>query len=257
MSGESLCAYSRLVWERGWVANHDGNLSLRIGADRYLATPTAFSKRSIAPADLVTVDGAGTVLEGTRKVFSEWNLHAAAFDLRPDAMAVIHAHPPHATAAGLTGLSLERLPLPEAVVSLGRVPTARFVAPGPESAAEVRRLIVEHDVILLPGNGLLAVGDDLEMAYLRVELAEHLARILTIARQQGRAARLDPALEEAMLQKRTAAGLGPAGRAAKGKAAPAGAPSREAVAARVAVRTGDARLAAQITDEVMRRLATK
>ncbi len=258
MIEKSLPEFSRLVWERGWVANHDGNLSYRLGADRFLATPTAFSKRCIEDDDLVTVDLAGTVHEGHRKVFSEWTLHAAAYALRPDVAAVIHAHPPHATAAGLSGLKLDPLPLPEAVVSLGQVPTTRFVAPGAPSVEEARRFLESHDALLMPGNGVLVVGDDLEQAYLRLELVEHLCQILTLAKQQGRVARLDPAIERAMLQKRTAAGLGAEGRkastAASGAKVPSAGLSREAVAARVSTRTGDARLAAQITDEVMKRL---
>lgn len=245
---------ARLVWDRGWVANHDGNLSVRLGEDRFLATPTALSKRLVTEDDLVVVDLEGTVIEGSRRIFSEWRLHAAAYAVRPDVGAVVHAHPPHATAAGLTGLSLQHLPLPEAVVSLGRVPTARSLDPA-EGPAEVQRLCARDDAILLPGNGVLAVGDDLEQAYLRLELVEHLCRILSAARAQGRVRPLPPGIEQAMLERRRAAGLGPEGRAARSEAPPQSArPERRAVAARAASVRGDALLAERITEEVLRHL---
>lgn len=263
---EAVCEVSRLLWERGYVANHDGNVSVRLGTGRFLATPTAESKRRVEPGWLLVVDGAGKVLEGRRRIFGEWHLHAAAYRARPDAMAVVHAHPPHATAAGLTGLDLRAPPLPEAVVSLGQVPTARPALPGPGAADAAAECLAVDDVVLLPGNGVLAVGDDLEQAFLRLELVEHLARILTAARAQGTVRPLGPEQVAALLEKRAKAGLGVEGRRRRAGATPAqtspGRPAaagardraRRAALARAGAATGDARLAARIADEVVRRL---
>src|SRR5438477_8796763 len=119
-----LVAVSRRLHENGWVANHDGNASVRLNGGRLLITPTAVSKRDVDDAMLLIVDLEGRVLEGRRKPFSELELHLAAYRARPGAEAVLHAHPPHATAFGLVGLELSPLAMPELVVSLGeRVPT--------------------------------------------------------------------------------------------------------------------------------------
>lgn len=244
MNEEAVAHYARLLWERGWVANHDGNVSVRFADDRFLATPTAESKRLIQADWCLVVDTAGTVIQGERRIFSEWNLHRAAYEARPDVRAVVHAHPVMATAAGLTGLDLSSPPLPEAIVSLGGVPTARPSMPGPGAAEVFRALVVDHDAVLLPGNGVVTVGDDLEQAYLRMELVEHIAAILTAARSQGgRTRSLPHPARQALLEKRTKAGLGPEARrlkaAAEGDAAPASA-SERAARARATARRGDA-----------------
>jgi len=206
---EQFLNIARLLWDRSFVANHDGNLSLRLSEGRFLATPTAWSKRDLKEDDLIVVDLAGARLEGKHKVFSEWNLHAAALKARPAIKVVVHTHPPYASAAGLAGLSMEHLPLPEAVVSLGRVPTARFCAPGPSAAKEVARLASLADVMLLPGNGVLVLAQDLEQAFLRTELVEHVAKIMSLAAPLGNPLKLPRSLENELLQKRISAGLGP------------------------------------------------
>jgi L-fuculose-phosphate aldolase len=255
---EALCRYSLLLWERGWVANHDGNVSVRISDDRFLATPTGESKRLITPEMLVLVDPSGKVHAGSRRIFSEWNLHAAAYGRRPDVQAVVHAHPPNATAAGLTGLDLREPMLPEAVVSLGAIPTAKNALPGEAAAAAVGAEVVVHDAMLLPGNGALSVGDDLEQAYLRMELVEHLAQITALAQKMGTPVGIEASARAALLKKRAAAGLGSEGRAkASGEGAVAGG-DRETLARVVRARaeslTGDARVAGLVTDEVLRLL---
>ncbi|RMG14734.1 MAG: class II aldolase/adducin family protein [Deltaproteobacteria bacterium] len=271
---EAVAAYARLLWERGWVANHDGNVSVRLDEGRFLATPTAESKRCITPEMLVVVDAEGRVLEGRRRIFSEWNLHAAWYRARPDLRAILHSHAPHATAAGVTGTNLDTGILPEAVVSLGTVPTARRAMPGP-AAAEALAAVAEADAVLLPGNGVVTGGDDLEQAYLRMELVEHLAQITLLARARGRPRTVTSAERARLLERRARAGLGPEGRARRGhgggasptlppsrrtarvaRAAAGGPPARLAaeIEARAQALTGDARLAREITREVLARL---
>jgi hypothetical protein len=115
-------AFARDLHARGWVANHDGNVSARDGAG-FLATPTATSKRVIADRDMLTLDAAGKVV-GQGKVFGEIGLHLAVYQRRPDVGAVIHAHPPHATAiacaaGGVADHAIARPFIAEALVSLG------------------------------------------------------------------------------------------------------------------------------------------
>ena len=184
---------ARRMHARGWVANHDGNVSARAGRDRFLITPTATSKAEVDEASLVVVDGGGARVEGLRKPPGETALHLAAYRARPDASAVLHAHPPYATAFGAARAPLEPVCLPEAVVSLGQVPLAPFALPGsPQAIEAVARCASEADAMLLPGNGVLTLGPDPSVCFLRMELVEHLAQILHHARALGGARALEP-----------------------------------------------------------------
>ena len=184
---------ARRIHAAGWAANHDGNVSVRLGRDRFLITPTATSKADVTEAMLVVVDGTGALVEGTRKPPGETELHLAAYRARPDVEAVLHAHPPYATAFGVARAPLEPVCLPEAVVSLGLVPTAPFALPKTPLATEaVSRCAAEADAMLLPGNGALTLGPDVALAFLRMELVEHLAKILHHARALGGAQPLPP-----------------------------------------------------------------
>ena len=212
-----LCAASHELHRRGWVANHDGNASLRLPAGRALLTPTAMSKRMIGEADLIVVDSAGKVVQGARKPFSEWALHKVVLAARPDVGAVIHAHPPSATALAVAGVEVEPRILAEAIVSIGdRVPMLAYALPG--AASQERALAdaaVSYDAVTLEHHGVLTWGDDIEMALLRLELVEHLATIALRSLPLGRLRTLPDADVAELMTRRTRAGLGPAARAGR------------------------------------------
>ena len=201
MLRSELVRFSRRLHEQGWVANHDGNASVRIGRDRFLITPTAVSKRDLDESMLVVIDGAGKIVEGSRKPPGETELHLAAYRARPDVDAVLHAHPPTATAFGVARVPLEPLPLPEAVVSLGSVPSAPFALPKtPLAAAGVAQCASQANQFLLPGNGVITLGRDLSLCWLRMELVEHVAKILHLARGLGGACALEPQAMDELLK---------------------------------------------------------
>ena len=206
-----LAATSRRLHDNGWVANHDGNLSVRLTGNRFLITPTAMSKRDIDASMLLIVDSKGVVLEGRRKSFSELELHLAIYRARPEVEAVLHAHPPYATAFGLVGVELSPIAMPEIVVSLGsKIPTlARSMPKDPAGVAAVEKAAASYDAMLLSGNGVLTCGVDLSQALLRCELVEHYAKILSIARGLGQVAPLGDADQAKLLEARAKAGLGP------------------------------------------------
>lgn len=210
VAARTLAALCQDLHRRGWVANHDGNASVRLGDGRLLASPTAISKRDVRPENLVTLDAQGVVVAGTRKVFSEISLHLAAYRARPDAVWVVHAHPPHATAWACTGESFWDAPfLAEAVVSLGdRIPLVPYAMPGsPPTALE--SALTTCDVVLLANHGVLVIGADAEQAFLRMELVEHLARIALLARPLGGTRPLPAEDIGTLLVARKKAGLGP------------------------------------------------
>ena len=207
-----LIAVSQELHRRGWVANHDGNVTARLAADRFLATPTATSKRRVDQRALIEVDAAGKVVGGSGKPFGELGLHLAIYQRRDDVGAVVHAHPPYATALAVSGARvLERPFIAEAVVSLGRsVPTVPFALPGAPAREALIPFVADHDAVLVANHGALAWGADLEQAYLRLELVEHLARIATLAQATGGPAYLPDSAVAPLLEARSKAGLGKA-----------------------------------------------
>jgi len=203
---------SIILWERGWVANHDGNVSALAAPGRLVATPTSFSKRLCDVDQLIVVDEDKRVVRGRNRPFSEIGLHFLVYRLRSDVGAVVHAHPPHATARACAGKSLPCF-LPESVVSLGReVPLVPFAAPGTDAEKTLGPYVDPYDVVLLEQHGVLAWGVDVEQALLRLELAEHLARIAWLAEVHGGIRALPDDLLRQLLAKRAKAGLGPEGR---------------------------------------------
>jgi L-fuculose-phosphate aldolase len=163
---------------------------------------------------LVVVDGSGVKVSGKRRSFSEMALHLAVYRARPDVQAVIHAHPPYATAMSVAGLGLDEPILAEAVVSLGpRIPLVPFAVPKtPQWLAGVESRAPEFDAVILQNHGVMAWGDNLEQAFLRLELVEHLATITHHAMAFGGVQTLDASHLPPLLASRTKAGLGPVAR---------------------------------------------
>jgi L-fuculose-phosphate aldolase len=207
---------ARLLHERGWVANHDGNITVRTAPNRFLATPTATSKGAVHDGNLIEVDAGGKVLAGAARPFGELGLHLAVYERRPDVQAVVHAHPPHATAIACSaGNPIERPFIAEAVVSIGPViPKVPFAAPGDEAVRALAPVIERVDAVLLTSHGVMAWGADVEQAYLRLELVEHLARVALLAQPLGGVVPLPEDALPRLLQARARAGLGRAADAA-------------------------------------------
>jgi len=180
-----MIAIGRKVCEEGFVVATDGNLSARIGRDRFLVTRSGVSKGELTDRDLVVCDGNGRVIRGGR-VSSEVLLHLAAYRLRHEIDAAIHAHPPTAVAFTLAGLSLSEAILPEVVMSLGSIPTAPFAAPASSEGAEViREVIHKHDALLLDRHGSLTVGKTLKEAFHKLERLEFAAKVTYAAKALG------------------------------------------------------------------------
>lgn len=182
---EEVVRASHKMAARGWVANHDGNASARVAANRFVCTPTATAKDRVRAQDLVVTDAGGKQLSGRGRAFSEYALHLAVYKAREDVRAVVHAHPPFSTALGVSGRELLCF-LPESVVSLGtRVPLVPLAAPGAPAVSAIGPFLKDFDAVLIAGNGVFAWGEDVEQAYLRLELVEHLAVIASHASAWG------------------------------------------------------------------------
>lgn len=178
----------RRLYERGLIAGQDGNVSVRVGGDRVVVTPAGMSKVDVRARDLVALrlDG-GSPASTRRRASSEVEVHLAAYRVRPDVRAVVHAHPPVATGFAVAGETIGHDALAELVYSLGRVPLVPYEKPGTRELAErVAGYLEGHDVVLLANHGAVTVGPSLLVAHQRMESLEHAARILLAARQVKR-----------------------------------------------------------------------
>lgn len=209
-----LVDVSQRIHLAGWVANHDGNISVRLEADRFLITPTAVSKADVDRAKLLVVNGRGERVSGRYRPFSEMNLHLYAFRERADVHVVLHAHPPTATGFAVAGVAIVTSMMAEPVVSLGdTIPVVPYALPKtPESTLNMAHALGQSDAFLLENHGVVTVGPDLETAYLRMELVEHLAKIQLVAQQLGGPRSIPESDIEHLLGARKKAGLGPQGR---------------------------------------------
>ena len=172
----------------GCTPGTSGNLSARLDSHRILVTPTGLSKGLVKVSDLVIVDGRGRLLAGNRGVTSEIGMHLEVYDHRPDVGAVIHAHPPIATAFACSGRALDEILCQEAIMTVGVVPLASYATTGTrEVAASLTPYLQEHDAVLLENHGAVAYGATLVDAFMRLETVEHLAHVALVAHQLGTA----------------------------------------------------------------------
>jgi L-fuculose-phosphate aldolase len=167
------------------VIGLEGNVSARVGDDWVLATPAGVCKGFLQPEDLALADLQGRPV-GDARPSTELGMHLAIYAARPDVRAIVHGHPPFATAFATAGRDLDLCLLPEVVVSLGAVPVTRYATPGTaEVGSVVCELIVDHDAILLRNHGVVAVGKDVLDAYYKLETVDHVARITLLSMVLG------------------------------------------------------------------------
>jgi L-fuculose-phosphate aldolase len=204
---QEMVRVGRLLWERGYVAATDGNMSARLGSDRLLVTPSGLSKGFLAEGDLVVMglDGGQTSAGGrVAKPSSEILMHLEVYRQRPEVRAVVHAHPPAAIAFSIAGVSLARCVLPEVIVTLGGIPTTEYATPGtPEVSDSIRQALRGYDAIVLAHHGSLTVGKTLWEAYLLLEKVEQTAQITLAAQQLGRVGTLPPEAVAKLAGRRT------------------------------------------------------
>ncbi len=180
------------MYDRGYVASNDGNLSVRLSEDRLLITMTGVSKGFLDPDKFVVVDYDGAVISGSHEPSSEMKMHLMVYRERSDVHAVAHAHPPASTGFSVAGVNLPDNLLPEVIVSLGHVPIAPYGTPGTMELVEsLREYVREYDAVLLENHGALTLGPDIVAAYHKMETMEHCARITLVARMLGQVNTID------------------------------------------------------------------
>ena len=178
----------RRIWQRGYVAANDGNITVRLNEKEILTTPTGVSKGFMTQDMIIKLDMNGKVLTPNSKFrpSSEVKMHLEVYAQREDINAVIHTHPPHCTSFAVAGIPLDKCVLPEAVITLGAVPIAPYGTPSTREIPDsIKPHIQNSDAVLLANHGALTLGVDLVTAYHRTETLEHTAYITFLSIQLG------------------------------------------------------------------------
>jgi L-fuculose-phosphate aldolase len=183
---EIIVEIGKLVYQKGWVASNDGNISYRLDQARILCTPTGISKGMMTPDDLIICDMYGNKIEGKRERTSEILMHLTIYSMRPDVRAVVHCHPPVATGFAVAGRPLNLAILPEVIIGLGCVPLAEYGLPGTPALTDgMAPYIPKYDALLMANHGAVCYGEDLWKAYFKMETLEHTARIALVSEMLG------------------------------------------------------------------------
>jgi L-fuculose-phosphate aldolase len=205
---QDIVEVGRLVYQKGWVAANDGNISFRMDQDRVLCTPTGVSKGMMHPDDLIVCDLKGNKLYGTKERTTEIAMHLLVYELRPDIRSVVHAHPPVATGFAAAGKALDLALLPEVIIGLGCVPLAGYGLPGTPALLEpMKPLIPKYDALLMANHGAVCYGEDVWKAFFRMETVEHYARIALVAELLGGATVLPKVEVDKLFDSRTRYGV--------------------------------------------------
>jgi L-fuculose-phosphate aldolase len=205
---EEICEIGRRIYNRGFVAANDGNITVRVDDDEIWTTPTGVSKGFLTPDMLIKVNMNGEVVSGSWKPSSELKMHLRVYKDRPDVRAVVHAHPPYATAFAIAGIPLTRCVMPEAVISLGTVPIAEYGTPSTEEIPNaIAKYLPNYDALLLENHGALTYGYDLMNAYFKMETLDFYAQLLYLANNLGGAKDISPDNVEKLMRVREKMGI--------------------------------------------------
>ncbi len=186
-ASRAILEIGRRVWEKGFVASSDGNISVRFNDTEVIATPSGRSKGFMSVDEIVKVDLHGHKISGKGKPSTELPMHMMIYRLRPDVRAVVHCHPPAATGFAAAGIALDRALISEIVLSLGCVPLAGYGTPATDDITQpLEPLIPHYDAILMANHGVVCYGATLDAAYFKMETVEHFARINLVVRILGR-----------------------------------------------------------------------
>jgi len=183
---DEMIRAGRKLWERQYVDGNGGNISYRIAQEYVICTPTMCSKGDLVPADLSLIDLENVRVCGDRPQTSEVLLHLEIYKAVPQARAVIHCHPPHATAYAITGLMPPGNVIPEQEVFVGPLAVTHYEAPGTKKFAEtVLPYAQKHNTILLGNHGIVCWADTVTHAEWLVEIVDTYCRTILLASSLG------------------------------------------------------------------------
>ena len=177
----SIIEIGQRMYDLGFVAANDGNISVRTGDMEFWTTPTLVSKGGMTEDMLVKLTLSGEKLAGELKASSEVKMHIRAYELNRSIRCVVHAHPPYSTAFAIANLPICSRSYPEFMVNIGDVPVAEYSAPGGEGvASSIEHFVNSHNAVLLANHGAVTWGETAQTAWFRMESLEHYAKIVSI-----------------------------------------------------------------------------
>jgi L-fuculose-phosphate aldolase len=183
---QEIIRVGRKLWERQYVDGNGGNISVRLGSKYVLCTPTMLSKGDLEPADICLSDLDGNILAGDRSRTSELLLHLEIYKANSRARAVLHCHPPYATAFAVTGTIPPNGLIPEYEVFIGPAAVAPYETPGTQAFAEtVLPFVQDHNTILLSNHGIVCWSDTVTHAEWLAEILDTYCKTYLIAKQIG------------------------------------------------------------------------
>lgn len=183
---ERMCEMGRRLWSKDYTDGNGGNITIRVGDNLALCTPTLICKGFMKPEDMCLVDLDANQLAGTRVRTSEAKTHFGIMKRQPAAKSCVHAHPPHATAFAIANVNIPSCLIPEAEVFLGKIGVAKYQTPGtPANADEVGEVGKIHQAVLMQNHGVICWGKDVEDAYWKMENIDSYCRTVWIAAGLG------------------------------------------------------------------------
>src|SRR5512146_802058 len=183
---DEIVRAGKKLWDRQYVDGNGGNISYRIAQDYVLCTPTMCSKADLTPDDISLINMENERVCGVRPHTSEILLHLEIYKAVPQARAVIHCHPPHATAYAITGIVPPGPAIPEQEVFIGPVAITRYETPGTKKFAEtILPYVKRHNTILLGNHGIVCWADTVSHAEWLAEIIDTYCRTVMLAASLG------------------------------------------------------------------------
>ncbi len=182
---ETVASVMRRLYSRGLTTCTGGNVSMRRGGE-ILITSSGTDKAEITASEIGILTLEGEVITPELKLSIETEMHLEIYRSRPDAGAVVHAHPAAASAFAAMDKDIDTRLTAEAWQVLGRPVKAPYALMGTEGlAALVGRAVREGNAVIMENHGVVTVGTNLLQAFERMELLEAAARMTWITESMG------------------------------------------------------------------------
>ncbi len=181
---DDMIRIARKMWKRNMVDGNGGNITVRVGDNLVLCTPTLRSKGEVLADEIALIDLDGNQKAGWRKRTSEANTHIAIMKVQPKAKSVIHGHPPYSTAFAVAGIEPPTCLCSEAEIFTGAIRLVDYYTPGSKEICDaVAKIARDNPAILLANHGVMAWGTDPEDAYWKMENMETACQTVWVASQ--------------------------------------------------------------------------